>query len=240
MKHAMRVLSQSDPDVVGDKRCCSRSAAAVRSRSEATVRGGATAPESGVDLVTPTTDCSTMRGRDAEIVVVDGARGFGNGHCLPAGPLREPKSRLAGVDAIVVQGAEDGGMLPVPGALRLQLRTVGVFPLAGGAERPLESFAGQRVHAVAGIGNPSRFFASLRERGLEVIPHPFPDHTRLGRDDIRFGDKLPVLMTEKDAVKCARFAGPLHWYVRVDAALAPADAERLLALVTWIAEGSRA
>ena len=72
------------------------------------------------------------------------------------------------------------------------------------------------------------------------MQHVFPDHTRFRREDIRFGDELPILMTEKDAVKCARFAGPQHWYVRIDAMLAPADAERLLALVTRVVEGSRA
>jgi tetraacyldisaccharide 4'-kinase len=118
-----------------------------------------------------------------------------------------------------------------PAALPMQMRARAVVPLAGGPERMLEDFAGRRVHAVAGIGNPGRYFDWLRARGLDVVPHAFPDHARYAAGDLEFGDGLPVLMTEKDAVKCARFAGPEHWYVSVDAVFAPADAERLLAVV---------
>jgi tetraacyldisaccharide 4'-kinase len=73
------------------------------------------------------------------------------------------------------------------------------------------------VHAVAGIGNPQRFFDLLEAQGITVLPHPLPDHARLSARDIRFDDGHPVLMTEKDAVKCAGFAGPEHWYVPVSA-----------------------
>ena len=111
--------------------------------------------------------------------------------------------------------------------------------MTGGAERSLEDFAGRRVHALAGIGHPERFFAWLRARGLDVIPHAHPDHARFTPRDLEFGDGLPVLMTEKDAVKCARFAGAQHWYVSVDAVLGAADAERLLGLVMRAVEGNR-
>jgi tetraacyldisaccharide 4'-kinase len=242
MRRAMRVLPQSDPDLVGDE------ALLIAQRSGCAVAIGADRPaaarlllDAGADLVLGDDGLQHYAlARDVEIVVVDGQRGFGNDHCLPAGPLREPRTRLASVDAVVVQGLPEGSALPVAGALPMQLKTVGVFPLAGGPPVALESFGGQRVHALAGIGNPERFFAALRARGVDVVPHAFPDHTRFRRDDIRFADELPVLMTEKDAVKCARFAGPQHWYVRVDAVLAPADAERLIALVTRVVEGARA
>jgi len=238
---AMRVLPQSDPDLVGDE------ALLLAQRSGGPVAIGADRPaaaqlllDAGADLVIADDGLQHYAlARDVEIVVVDGQRGFGNGHCLPAGPLREPRARLASAGAVVVQAPKNDA-LPVAGALRMVMRTVGVFPLGGGEESSIESFAGQRVHALAGIGNPERFFESLRLHGLDVVPHVFPDHTRFRREDIRFGDELPVLMTEKDAVKCARFAGPEHWYVRVDVTLAPADAERLLALVTRVVEGSRA
>ncbi len=98
-------------------------------------------------------------------------------------------------------------------------------------EQPLEAFRGRPVHAVAGIGNPQRFFADLRARGLELIEHPFPDHHALSAADLDFGDGLAVLMTEKDAVKCRQAAGPRHWYVPVAADFSEADSHRLLGLV---------
>lgn len=138
-------------------------------------------------------------GRDAEICVVDGARGLGNGQLLPAGPLREPASRLARCDLVVVNG--EGEAPAHPAVLRMRLRITEAQPLAGGAARPLADFRDRPVHAVAGIGHPERFFTALRAAGLEVIAHPFPDHHALTAADIDFGDGLPVLMTEKDAVK---------------------------------------
>lgn len=156
--------------------------------------------------------------RAVEIVVVDGARGFGNGARLPAGPLREGCARLATVDAVLVHGAGaqvDGQRFRlVPGdAVALD---------DAAATRPLSAFRGQRVNAVAGIGDPKRFFNLLARRGIFVNPRPFPDHHRFTRAELDFGDGLPVLMTEKDAVKCASFAGADRWYVPVAAEL-PAD-----------------
>jgi tetraacyldisaccharide 4'-kinase len=146
--------------------------------------------------------------RSLEIVVIDGVRRFGNGYCLPAGPLREPASRLRSVDLVVANGP--GGRLEYPMSLQLgEVRAV-----SGEAEtRPLASFADGPVHAVAGVGNPQRFFAALRQHRLEPIEHAFPDHHRFTKEDLAFGDGYPVLMTEKDAVKCASFAGPDLWYV---------------------------
>jgi tetraacyldisaccharide 4'-kinase len=88
------------------------------------------------------------------------------------------------------------------------------------------------VHAVAGIGNPQRFFTDLRARGLEVIEHAFPDHHALTGAELDFGDGLAVLMTEKDAVKCRDVAGPRLWYVPVEAVFSEADSRRLLEVVT--------
>jgi tetraacyldisaccharide 4'-kinase len=87
------------------------------------------------------------------------------------------------------------------------------------------------VHAVAGIGHPERFFAWLRLAGLEVIAHPLPDHALIRREDIHFADGLQVLMTEKDAVKCARIAGREHWSVPVEAAFTEVDGAQLLEVV---------
>ena len=178
--------------------------------------------------------------RDCEIIVVDGTRGFGNGRVLPAGPLRESALRARTSDAIVVNGGAEGERVyGVPlelaaGAMRMRLLPGEARPIAGsaGAAQPLEAFRGRPVHAVAGIGNPLRFFADLRARGLEVIEHPFPDHHALAAAELDFGDGLAVLMTEKDAVKCRDVAGPGLWYVPVEAAFSEADSRRLLEVVT--------
>lgn len=155
-------------------------------------------------------------GRDLELVVVDGRRGFGNGRCLPAGPLREPLSRLATVDAVVVNGEAD---FPVPaGSHRMALAPVGWRPLEGGPRRPLTPlpFAGS-VHAVAGIGRPARFFETLAGLGLEVLPHPFADHHRFRAEDLAFGDERPLVMTAKDAVKCRGLTSGAAWVLDVEA-----------------------
>ena len=149
--------------------------------------------------------------RDLEIAVVD-ARGFGNGYLLPAGPLREPRTRLWTVDAVIAHGTDE-----VKGyAMRLEGDELHRATDAR-ERRPLGAFAGQRVHAVAGIGDPNRFFLQLAKAGIKVAPHPFPDHHPFRAGDLEFGDDAPVLMTEKDAVKCKRFAKPQHWVLPVRA-----------------------
>jgi len=154
--------------------------------------------------------------RDLEVCVVD-ARGFGNGFMLPAGPLREPRSRLRSVDAVVAHDTD-----VVPGyAMRLEGELLHCLADARQRRAPKE-FAGQRVHAVAGIGDPRRFFVHLGRLGMKVVPHPFPDHHAFAQADLEFGDDAPVIMTEKDAVKCKRFAKPHHWVFPVHAKLDPA------------------
>lgn len=161
--------------------------------------------------------------RDIEIVVIDGVRGLGNRLLLPAGPLRERPSRLDAADFVVVNG--DGALVKEGFPMRLQPQAW--QPLcpdaAGSAPEP-----GSRVHAVAGIGNPQRFFSQLQEEGFDVVPHPFADHHAYRPEDFRFSESLPVVMTEKDAVKCAGFAAENWWYVPVQAELPQAFLEGLL------------
>ena len=147
--------------------------------------------------------------RDIEIVLIDGARGIGNGLPLPAGPLREPVSRLKSVDAVVINGTGasrriDGFAMRLAGARLVHL-------IDGARHEELATWRGRKIHAVAGIGHPPRFFDSLRSAGLDVIEHAFPDHHAYAAADLAFGDDVPVVMTEKDAVKCAAFA-QVHWW----------------------------
>lgn len=146
-------------------------------------------------------------GRDIEIIVVDGERKFGNQFCLPAGPLREPISRLSSVDFVVTNGVEQK-LIP---AAFYQVKNPNIV-------QSIDYFKKKTIHAVAGIGNPQRFFNSLREFGLNIIEHAFPDHYCFQAKDINFGDEI-VMMTEKDAVKCEKFAGDNVWYLAVQAEL---------------------
>jgi tetraacyldisaccharide 4'-kinase len=166
--------------------------------------------------------------RDCEIVVIDGDRRFGNGWLLPAGPLRETPARLAAADAVVV----NGGRALLEGALSMRLEASSATSVIGGAVKALDAFAGSSVHAIAGIGNPERFFNMLRAHGIEVSGRPLEDHARLQAADISFADGRPVLMTEKDAVKCEKLAGPHHWYVPVTASFGGGEADVLLDVVT--------
>jgi tetraacyldisaccharide 4'-kinase len=174
--------------------------------------------------------------RSCEVLLIDGARGFGNGRLLPAGPLRERPTRPLRADVVVVNGAASHGSLArwlrPDEALTMQLVAQDAVGLAGQQPpQPLSVWRGRRVHAVAGIGNPARFFRQLRDLGIEVIEHAFPDHHAFRASELAFADDLPVLMTEKDAVKCAQFASARLWYVPVTAHFSDGDAQRLLTSV---------
>lgn len=157
--------------------------------------------------------------RDVEIDVVD-LRRHGNNRLLPAGPLREPVQRAEACDFRVVNigsgvEAPDTGF----GEWPMKLVPGDAVPLEGGRPKPLAAFAGQRVHAVAGIGHPDRFFEMLRAHDIAVVPHAFSDHHAYVADDFRFGSRLPILMTEKDAVKCRALADSAFHAVPVRAEL---------------------
>lgn len=160
--------------------------------------------------------------RDVEIAVLD-ERGVGNGWLLPAGPLREPVSRLRQVDLLVSNGALQPDLAALaPACFRMTLIGSRFHSIKDPGEvRGPQAFFGPPVHAVAGIGDPKRFFDHLRAMGLKVIEHPFPDHHAFRPDDLRFGSGGPILMTEKDGVKCAGFAPPDTWVLPVQARLQP-------------------
>ena len=155
--------------------------------------------------------------RDFEIAVVDGMRGFGNGWRLPAGPLREEPARLAEIDAVVVNGP---GHVH-EGALRMSLEPVAVVAVAGGSRRPLSDFSGREVVAAAAIGNPGRYFAMLRAHGIAMEERTLPDHAAFTPAEAGLGQGKPVLLTEKDAVKCTGAGWDDAWWVEVAARLEP-------------------
>jgi len=224
------VESSDDPTVVGDE------SVLLARRTGAPVAIGRDRPaasqlllNAGCDVVVSDDGLQHYAlARDCEIVVIDGDRRFGNGWLLPAGPLRETKARMAAADAVVV----NGGRALLDGALSMRLEAKSALSLIGGAVKVLDEFAGRSVHAVAGIGNPERFFNMLRAHGIEVVGHPLPDHAHLQAADISFTDGRPVLMTEKDAVKCNGIAGPDHWYVPVTASFSGGESNVLLDIVT--------
>jgi len=154
--------------------------------------------------------------RDIEIVVIDGKREFGNQYCLPAGPLREPLSRLSSVDFIIHNGS------PTPDAVQhnMTLMQHAAINLAEPERsKPLIEFEHTDIHAVAGIGNPQRFFDQLTAQNITVTAHSFADHHPFQANDLDFGDDKQILMTEKDAVKCQHFANKNMWYIPIEATI---------------------
>lgn len=151
--------------------------------------------------------------RDVEIAVIDGVRKFGNGRLLPAGPLREPLSRLNTVDAVVTNG---GTLFAGQYAMRLDGHSFYNL-IDPEIKMSSEDFRDTRNHAIAGIGHPQRFFAHLKSLGIACTPHAFADHHPYVANDLSFTECDAILMTEKDAVKCAAFADARYWVLRVDA-----------------------
>lgn len=158
-------------------------------------------------------------GRDLELAVVDARRGLGNGRCLPEGPLREPPQRLAQVDRVILNGE---GAFSYADASRIRLVPGALTELVSGRTVTPERWeASRRVHALAGIGHPTRFFDTLRTLGFDPVEHPLRDHARIEPEQLRLESGLPLIMTEKDAVKCRRWAPENCWALRVDAQFDP-------------------
>lgn len=235
-----RVTADSDPCVVGDEPVlmAARSGVPIRVAPDRVAAGRALlAAHPDVDVLVCDDGLQHYRlARDLELCVIDGARGHGNGWRLPAGPLREPTTRAANCALQLVNGGNPQAY--GNNALRFDLRADRLRPLLGQGEQALSDWSGRAVHAVAGIGNPERFFAMLRGMGLQVEPHVFPDHHAYRAADLDFGDARPVLMTEKDAVKCAGFADGRLWQLPVTAVFEPAAEGRMTqclqaALQSW-------
>jgi len=211
----MPVTADSDPGVVGDEAVllARRAPCAVVIGADRVAAGRTLLKTGAVDLVISDDGLQHYAlGRDVEIAVVDADRGHGNGRCLPAGPLREPLNRLDEVDLVLGNGQQIkgcGGMFEiVPGLLQA---------LPGTDEGGEPPTSGCAVHAVAGIGHPGRFFATLEAMGFFVHAHPLGDHHHFRPGDLRFDDDAPVIVTEKDAVKCRGMAPANSWYLPVAA-----------------------
>jgi len=210
---AMRVDAHSDTSLVGDEPVllAKRGQCPVVVDADR-VRATAMLIEDGVNLIIADDGLQHRRlQRDYEICVVDGERGLGNRRLLPAGPLREPASRLETVDQVLVNGTN-----ALANAMAFELRAMDACRLNGSLARPLEGFKDMTVHAVAGIGNPKRFFDLLRSHGIQVIEHEFPDHAEISLSELDFDDTFDVFMTEKDAVKLDGHLSDKYWHVPVD------------------------
>lgn len=159
-------------------------------------------------------------GRDVEILMLDAARGLGNGRCLPEGPLREPARRLASVDLVVSNGQQ----ADTAEAYAMQLIPAELVNLRSGERVKAHSWgAGRQVEAVAGIGNPQRFFTTLEGLSLQPRGHAFADHAEYTAESFAACDPAkPLIMTEKDAIKCLGFARDNWWYLSIDASLGDA------------------
>ncbi|MGC3980793.1 MAG: tetraacyldisaccharide 4'-kinase [Steroidobacteraceae bacterium] len=226
------VQPDSDPVLVGDE------SVLIAQQTQALVYAGpdrvAAAQQAivaGAELVISDDGLQHYRlQRDVELAVVDASRLFGNGLLLPAGPLREPPQRLREVDMVLLNQRSAGSKTPELSVPSISYR-VGLGQmraLVSNEIRDLSSLKGLQVHVVTGIGNPQAFIQALLDLGLRVDARVLPDHAQFVRDDIEFDDSLPVLMTEKDAVKCRRFAGAQHWAVAAEVLLDSVDEARLL------------
>lgn len=223
-----QVSADSDPAQVGDEPVLlARRTGAPIAAGPDRIAAGQLLIEAGCDVLVSDDGLQHYRmARDLELVVLDAARGLGNGRCLPAGPLRESPGRLAEADLVLGNGGPVG-----PWRDCFELLPGDLVALKTGRTEPVANWRGRRVHAVAGIGNPDRFFDSLTRQGLEVTPHPFPDHHAYGPPDLAFEDDRAVIMTEKDAVKVFRFAASHHWYQPVTASPSEKTRRRLMTLL---------
>ena len=229
-----RVKPGSDPVQVGDE------AVLIAQQTQAIVIAGpdrvANARQAiaeGAELIISDDGLQHYRmRRDLELVVVDNSRMFGNGFLLPAGPLREPVKRLQEADLILLNQRDDSRPARLdPPSVTYRIRLVNLRALKSEAIRAVAELNGQTVHVITAIGHPQSFISALEQLGLHVDARILPDHARLSRADIEFNDDLPVLMTEKDAVKCQHIADSRHWAVTTQVQLSTVDEAQLIQCV---------
>ncbi|MDJ0940667.1 MAG: tetraacyldisaccharide 4'-kinase [Woeseiaceae bacterium] len=224
----MRVDADSDPAVVGDEPVLlARRSGCPVTVDRDRVRAARMLVEDGADLIIADDGLQHLRlARAYEICVVDGRRWFGNRTLLPAGPLREPVSRIQNVDQLLVNGRPSCELTTAneQNAIVFELVAREVSRLNGSLTRPIDRFAGKTVHAVAAIGNPMRYFDMLRGHGIQVIEHAYPDHAHIDARSLAFSDDFDILVTEKDAVKLGQGVSDRFWYVPVDLEIDPLDA----------------
>lgn len=226
-KRVMQVLDSSRPDEVGDEPVL------IARRSGCPVFVGSNRVSAGYALLNAYPNCNIIISddglqhyrlqRDVEIIVFDGAKGFGNGALLPAGPLRESQARLKLVDALVSNGqVENSGSLAGQEYSMMQLQAAQFYNLVDERLKlDADAFANKKTVAVAGIGNPERFFEELRRKGLDFESFRYSDHYAFRSEDFEKISADIILMTEKDAVKCKAFAKPNFWVLPVYAMMSP-------------------
>ncbi len=227
----LAVTPQTDPTLAGDE------AVLLAQRTQVPVMAGPNRVQAAQNLLkeNPVNVIISDDGlqhyrlaRALSVILLDGRRCLGNGWRLPAGPLRESAARLKEADFVICKmDSAVHAALPA-GALALRLSLEHAVKISDGSSLPLTEFAGRQVHAVAGIGHPQQFFDALGKYGLRVDGRALPDHAELSEADLTFGDDTPVLMTEKDAVKCRDLRLPRHWYVPASVEFAEEDAARIL------------
>jgi tetraacyldisaccharide 4'-kinase len=230
------VTSKSSPSQVGDE------AILIKRRAGCPVFAGPDRPRAAARLL-ELYPCDIILSddglqhyalhRDIEIALVDGQRRFGNGFCLPAGPLRETSKRLKAVDWVIVNGDVENG------ELGMIVSGESAVALMGGQVKKLADFIDTRIDAIAGIGHPERFFTMLESYGLKINRHPFSDHHDYTSKELTQFSQKTVLMTEKDAVKCERFAKPDFWSVPATASVDPKFEQQLLIKVKRLLDGQK-
>jgi tetraacyldisaccharide 4'-kinase len=232
------VTEKSDPKQVGDE------AVLMATKAQVPVYAGANRLQS-IEMLSKAHDCNIIVSddgmqhyklpRDIQIAVLDGSRMLGNGWCLPSGPLREKKQRLKACDLLIVNGkiaeGRENDLQSMP-FFSMSLKGIKLINLHTKESLRLEEFANKTVHAVTGIGNPQRFYNTLRKQGgLHLKTHSFPDHYDFIEKDLHFSDELPIIMTEKDAVKCQKFQNSNIWTLPVTAELEDGFKNELLMLL---------
>ncbi|WP_051168343.1 tetraacyldisaccharide 4'-kinase [Marinospirillum minutulum] len=223
--YPQRVTSYSNPKEVGDEplMLAQQTKLPLAVDPNRATAANLLVKEEGCDLIIADDGLQHLGlARDIELVVIDGARGMGNGHCLPVGPLREPRHRLSEVDWVVCQTQTLPLNLPLKNTQQsYTLEFSGWRRGDGHWQKDCPFKAGEAINALAAIGNPQRFFKQLEELNLKVTGYPLADHAELNQQHLTAFDQKPLVMTAKDAVKLQEWMNEKHWIAEVTANLHP-------------------